>query len=376
MLSIWEKQSFLNYDFIVVGAGITGLSAALSIKELEPSASVLVLERGLLPTGASTKNAGFACIGTIGEKLHDIALMGEENVISLMRKRWEGLQLLRKRVGDANMDYEQYGGYELITDGHESSLQYIDRMNALLQPYFGDEVYKEKKELLSVFGFNGDLVHSLIYNRIDGQLHSGRMVRTLWKLCQERGIMLLTGAEVSDLQEDGDSVKVRVKQADAPMDFSCSRLAVCTNAFTRKLLPDVELQPGRGQVLLTSGIERLPFRGTFNFDEGFYYFRNLGNRILFGGGRNMDFEGESTTDFVLNDRIQQKLEWYLSEMIIPGRAFTISDRWAGIMAFGKEKLPEVRRYSERIMLGVKLNGMGVALGSRIGQELAQLCCSA
>jgi glycine/D-amino acid oxidase-like deaminating enzyme len=63
MLSLWEKQSFLEYDVIVVGAGITGLSTAVSIKEKNPKISVLVVERGILPTGASTKNAGFACFG-------------------------------------------------------------------------------------------------------------------------------------------------------------------------------------------------------------------------------------------------------------------------------------------------------------------------
>ena len=65
MLSYWEKQSLLQYDHIVLGSGIVGLSAAISLKERQPQARVLVLERALLPTGASTKNAGFACIGSL-----------------------------------------------------------------------------------------------------------------------------------------------------------------------------------------------------------------------------------------------------------------------------------------------------------------------
>ncbi|CAN5175283.1 hypothetical protein BH23BAC1_BH23BAC1_40990 [soil metagenome] len=55
MLSIWEHQSFLKYDFIVIGAGIVGLSTAISLRELNPKASILILERGVLPIGASTK---------------------------------------------------------------------------------------------------------------------------------------------------------------------------------------------------------------------------------------------------------------------------------------------------------------------------------
>jgi glycine/D-amino acid oxidase-like deaminating enzyme len=78
MLSFWEQKELIHYDYIVVGSGITGLSTACVIKERKPNAHILVLERGLLPTGASTKNAGFACIGSLSEKVYDLALMGED----------------------------------------------------------------------------------------------------------------------------------------------------------------------------------------------------------------------------------------------------------------------------------------------------------
>jgi hypothetical protein len=42
------------------------------------------------------------------------------------------------------------------------------------------------------------------------------------------------------------------------------------------------------------------------------------------------------------------------------------------MAFGSNKLPLVQKISERQFLGVRLNGMGVALGSKIAKDLVQL----
>lgn len=54
MLSFWEKNSLLNYDVIIVGSGILGLSTACEIKERRPEKNVLILERGIFPTGAST----------------------------------------------------------------------------------------------------------------------------------------------------------------------------------------------------------------------------------------------------------------------------------------------------------------------------------
>jgi len=65
-LSFWEKQTYLNnIDLIVIGSGIVGLSAAISYKEKHKKAKVIVLEKGVLPCGASTKNAGFACFGSV-----------------------------------------------------------------------------------------------------------------------------------------------------------------------------------------------------------------------------------------------------------------------------------------------------------------------
>lgn len=64
-LSYWERKTFLkDIDYIVIGAGIVGFSCAYHLKEKFPSAKVVVLERGYLPTGASSKNAGFACFGS------------------------------------------------------------------------------------------------------------------------------------------------------------------------------------------------------------------------------------------------------------------------------------------------------------------------
>ena len=86
MLSFWEKNSFLNYDYIIVGSGILGLSTACEIKESFPDKEILVLERGIFPTGASTKNAGFLCFGSLTEILADIKLKGEDNAIQLVEK--------------------------------------------------------------------------------------------------------------------------------------------------------------------------------------------------------------------------------------------------------------------------------------------------
>ena len=69
-LSYWEYKTWLsNIDYTIVGSGIVGLNCALALREEHPHAKIVVLEKGVLPQGASTKNAGFACFGSISEIL-------------------------------------------------------------------------------------------------------------------------------------------------------------------------------------------------------------------------------------------------------------------------------------------------------------------
>ena len=151
-----------------------------------------------------------------------------------------------------------------------------------------------------------------------------------------------------------------------------SQLLVCTNAFARQLLPQLDVTPARGQILVTSPIDGLPFKGTFHFDEGYYYFRNLGDRVLLGGARNQAFEAETTTDMTFTDTIQQELERFLREVVLPGRQYTIDNRWAGIMGMGGEKMPIVRAVNDHVFCAVRMNGMGVALAPVIGEQVASL----
>ena len=114
-LSFWERDSFLNnIDVAIIGSGIVGLSTALTLRERHKSLRIAVLERGALPEGASTRNAGFACFGSISELLDDLEHHSESDVFALVEKRFRGLARLRQRVGDANMNYEATGNYEIF----------------------------------------------------------------------------------------------------------------------------------------------------------------------------------------------------------------------------------------------------------------------
>ncbi|MBK7287086.1 MAG: hypothetical protein IPI95_08240 [Flavobacteriales bacterium] len=94
-------------------------------------------------------------------------------------------------------------------------------------------------------------------------------------------------------------------------------------------------------MVLTSVIPGLKLKGTFHMDEGFYYFREYEGRVLLGGGRNLDKTGETTTEDGTTLQIQTALEELLRQTILPGRDFSIAQRWSGVMGFRSQGGPPV-----------------------------------
>src|SRR5690606_16004118 len=297
MLSYWEQQSFTYYDHIIIGSGIVGLTTAIELKDLYPNDNIIVLERGLLPTGASTRNAGFACMGSVTELLDDGQYATEEEITALFAQRKKGLEKLRQRLGDEHIGYTANGSYELISDAETGVLDKIDYLNQLLQPILGKPAYRLANDKIATFGFAPAHTKALIENTGEGELHTGKMLRTLLLLAQSKGIEVKTGAEVTGFDETAKHVLVHVKDPyrQDVLTLHGHTLSICTNAFTKDLLPDADVVPGRGQVLITHPIPGLKFKGVFHFDKGYFYFREVDGRVLFGGGRNLDMETETTT---------------------------------------------------------------------------------
>ncbi|MGF1559701.1 MAG: NAD(P)/FAD-dependent oxidoreductase [Flavobacteriaceae bacterium] len=367
-LSYWEYKTWLtNIDFTIVGSGIVGLNCALSLQRKYPKAKIMVLEKGILPQGASTKNAGFACFGSISEILSDLKQHTEDEVAALVHKRWEGIQLMRKNLGDHNIDFQQHGGHELFLKNQknlfQNCLEQIDYVNNLLRHIYGSNPFGPRK---NEFGFNG-IEDTYITNSFEAQIDTGKMMAHLVKLVKEKGITILNAIAVVEFAENGNGVSVKTDH----FEFRTKKLLIATNGFASQLLNE-PVKPARAQVLITKPIKNLHIKGTFHLDEGYYYFRNIDDRILFGGGRNLDFQGEETTIFGETKLIQNQLEVMLEEMILPHTEFEIDYRWSGIMGIGAQKSPILKQVSSNVFCGVRLGGMGIAIGSLVGKELADL----
>lgn len=369
MMSYWERESFFcAIDVAIIGSGIVGLNAAITLKEQHPALKIVLLERGVLPIGASTRNAGFACFGSMTELLDDLEQHGESEVLQLVEKRWKGLLRLRERVGDDNLQFERKGGFEIFKEAEENRYQTcmdrMDWMNKQLAPIIQThDIFSKADHLISKFQF-GKVQH-MIRNQAEGQIDTGKMMRSLLKRAQSLAIDIFNGFEVESVKEHGTFVEIIAKNN---WRIKSNKVLIANNGFAQQLcdLPDV--QPARNQVLITKPIEQLPFTGTFHYDSGYFYFRNVGQRILLGGGRHLAKTAEQTNTFGTSTLIKTALQKLLKEVILPNQHTEIDMWWSGILGVGQQKKPIIKFISPNVLVAVRLGGMGVAIGSLIGEE--------
>ncbi len=371
-LSYWEKDTYFNnVDYLIIGAGIVGFSTSLEIKKKHPKAKILIIERGFLPTGASSKNAGFSCFGSATELVDDLSHISEDEVWKTVEMRWQGLQNLQSIIGRENLDLQINGSWDLITENeriiNQETVEKLTYLNEKIEGITKEKnVYSIDKNIQEKFGFNK--VEKSFYNRLEGQINSGRMIHKFHQLVLENGIHCLFGIEALSINSSDISSIIHTSIGE----IKTSKICICTNGFAKQFLPNEDVNPARAQVLITKPIQNLQLKGTFHYQKGYYYFRNIDNRILLGGGRNLNFEGETTTVFEQTDQIKNALIDLLNNVITPNQPVEIEHFWSGIMGVGKTKKPIIKLIHPNIAVGVRLGGMGVAIGSLVGKEISEI----
>lgn len=371
MISYWQQSAWFNRtDVALIGGGIVGLSAAIHLKHREPALRVSLFERGPIPAGATTRNAGFACFGSISELADDLLHAPAHEVYELAHKRHEGLCLLRRRLGDAAIRYEACGGYEVFatTEEHARYADTITEMNRALESYMGlKDTFSVPRETAAGFGMRG--MAGMVFNRHEGTLHSGLLAQALMDKARSLGVQLFYGFDVREIDSIGQGARIRFNTPELVLD--CRAVLACTNGFSRPFFPTLDLKPARGLILVTAPIPGLKLRGAFHHNKGYDYFREIDGRILLGGGRHLDVEGETTEQEGINPQIHAHLLNLLRESILPGQNPAVDYVWSGTMGIGKTKAPIIQEYAPNVFCAIRMGGMGVALGSQTGTDAAE-----
>ena len=266
-ISVWEQSTyFAPKDLVIVGCGFVGLWTAYEAIQKNPKLNITILERGVIPSGASTRNAGFSCFGSVSELMYDVQLMGEAAMLETVKMRYDGLQRIQKVFKAKEIDYNQWGGYELFEGkkhvkdkkgkapkankgaSNETSALYdisklendIAYLNKILAPALKTPkkngkylpIYTNVSKDIKKLGFQG--IEALAFNQMEGQLNSAKLVLALQKAVQAKGVQILFSTEVKKFKPHKKGVTITTN-LDAPLETK--QFIICTNGFAKQLMP-------------------------------------------------------------------------------------------------------------------------------------------
>jgi gamma-glutamylputrescine oxidase len=368
-LSIWEKLSYwFDRDYVIIGAGLTGLFCAIELAQKEPKASILIVDRLLIGMGASSRNAGFCCFGSISELESDVELTGLEACMETVEMRFRGLQRLRKMVGDESLEYVASGGTEVF-DSYESFQYYEDRIsfwNRELSALTGDKATYSAINCPSGLRFS----EKMILNRQEGLINTGALLRKLESIASTLNIEVMRGLHLTHYISDALRVNLFFDEIEAPL--RTKKLILCTNAYSNDLVTGEDIQPSRNQVLITTPVTNNHLSGGFHYDKGYVYFRAINDSVLIGGARNhFEFENNQSKFGENLDNLEYLMHILRSQVLV-GQKFEMATSWSGILAGGKNRVPIVKNLEANVVLAARLGGMGVAIGSVVGMHAAAL----
>ncbi len=371
-LSYWEKSIYFNeLDVAIIGAGIVGICTGISLLERDPDLRILILERNYLPSGASTKNAGFACFGSPSELLDDLRLHDPDKVFSLFKKRYDGIQKLLKYTGSSSIDLTTDGGYELLHSNYSQIVfgdEELTVLNNQIKQYTGLQNYfyldHSKLETFGLTGFD-----QIITNNHECGLHPVKMLESLSKIFTNKHGKILYGARLTEWNDQERYVNLKLEDET---QLRVKKLIFCVNGFAHQLLPELNVEAARNMVMVLKPHQALQIKGCFHLDRGYFYFRNIHGNLLIGGGRHLDPDTETTLEFGCNEKIKTALLELVKSNILKDKEFTILDQWSGILGLGPEKRPIIEMVSKNIAAAVRLGGMGIAIGSLVGEKAAEM----
>lgn len=373
-VSLWQRNpthTTEQCDVAVIGAGISGLSAAI---ELEARGiSTIVLEADYAGSKASGRNAGFLIRGAAENYANASEALGRDTT----RFLWEWTQ--QNLIGLKRL-------------GIESTPGFCSRPSCILA--LGEPEHSElirSQEMMVEDGFRCDLIEPS-ESPMDPIWRSGKptigLVNNEDAICSPIELVELLGAsltctpiyeqaEVYRFEDEGHRIRLRTRK----VDVVCSRVLVCTNAYASGLIHSLGgvITPHRGQMLAIRPRKRSDSRLAFAYylNHGSEYVRSgPDDQIIFGGCRTYHAQQEATSADETSERVQTHLEQFVQELVTT--EYDITARWSGIMGFSPDGMPVVERVrvhtlsNDHIWFCGGLTGHGMSMGYQTGRHAVRV----
>ena len=354
-----------NADVLIVGAGYTGLSAALTL--LDSGLKVIIIDKEIAGFGASSRNGGI----TSGKIKPSIRELKGKFGLDLSKQIVEEGNLARKDLYDfikkekIDCDLKINGMFVGATSkkGLENQKKETD-FN--IRSIGIENKIIEKKDVPDFIESN-KYVGGIFDKRI-GSIHPAKLVKSMIHLVQKKGGLIFDKTTFKKSERNGKKFYIWTNKGLV----KSNHLIIATNAYTDKNIPWLrkKLIPVISEMISTCEIGNnrvnslMPKLTTFGEALNlFYYFRPSpdGKRILIGG-RRVKYNNENPT---------KKLKSGLLE-IFPGlNDIEISNHWYGFVTFPVDQIPKLVMH-EGIIYAAGYCGSGTVWSRWFGKKAAEI----
>lgn len=371
--SFWQNESWAEpipdqtqFDVLIVGAGIAGLSTAYWIEQSDPTLKICIVDRGLIGSGASGRNAGFVTCGSAEHFEKLFTQFGLQKATEIWKFSELNRDLLLEHIiqDDAELVDFKMTGSCTVSPSEDAWSRYHQIYSRMDSAGLDVELITDK-ELERDYGVNG--FYGAIQYKNDGFVHPLKLLKKIRSKLRNTSFYLNHAVEKINEHDLHVTLEVRATSASSIKLLTAKKVAFCLNGFAGNLLPEFKnvIRPQRGQILLT---EKLPqfVRGPCYLTKHLCYFRQLPTgELLVGGFRNVDIENENTDLEEITDVIQNALTHFTKNYFKQtGDSIRIERRWSGIMGFSPDGQMIIGSLSRRprsfIMTGCSGHGMGLS----------------
>lgn len=359
-VSHWQRTAAevkrINCDVCILGAGITGASAAYWLRRTEPRLRVVVLDARTPGAGASGRNAGMVLAGLSTHYDETIEVYGRDRAREIWRSTLEHQRFLREFLSEQRADvrYEPCGSWRLGLE--EAERRHLEQSALLLNEDGFPATFHARDPLDR--GFYGALeIES------DAGVHPLLLVEAL---LAASGAEIFNNCEALKLSSEGESVCVHTNS----LDVRAGRVLIALNAYAPLFSEHFRtmVEPHRGQVFVTAPLQRRILDRLVYAHFGYIYFRQLADgSFLLGGWRHEYAEREAGYSDETTEEVQGALERFMRARFPETALVPIETRWTGTMGFSRDGLPLVGTLPEdrRVAYAVGFTGHGFGLALEV-----------
>ena len=354
-----------NADVVIVGAGYTGLSAALTL--LDSGLKVIIIDKEIAGFGASSRNGGI----TSGKIKPSIRELKAKFGLDLSKQIVEEGNLARKDlynfIKKEKIDCDLKINGMFVGATSKKGLENQKKESDFNFRTIGIENKIIEKKDVPDFIESNKYVGGIFDDKI-GSIHPAKLVKSMIHLVLKKGGLIFDKTTFKKSERNGKKFNILTNKGLV----KSNHLIIATNAYTDKNIPWLrkKLIPVISEMISTCEIGNnrvnslMPKLTTFGESLNlFYYFRPSpdGKRILIGG-RRVRYNNENPT---------KKLKSGLLE-IFPGlNDIEISNHWYGFVTFPVDQIPKLVMH-EGIIYAAGYCGSGTVWSRWFGKKAAEI----